>query len=91
MFQKLTGLKYIIDNLTFLTNHFSRIHIAVNASMRFGVIMPKMSPNDRGFELRISDGAKNYFFDKIQKQKINAECSRINSNFHRKIEYDYLH
>jgi hypothetical protein len=30
--------------------HLSRVRIAVNARMRFGVFMPKMSPNGRELE-----------------------------------------
>jgi hypothetical protein len=30
--------------------HLSRVRIAVTARMRFGVYLPKMSPNSRGFE-----------------------------------------
>jgi hypothetical protein len=58
--------------------------------MRFGVFMPKMRPNGRGFESPV--GANNYFSQKIhKKRKIDAECSKINCNCHRNIENDYLH
>jgi hypothetical protein len=33
-----------------LVVHFSRVRIVVSARMRCGVFMPKMRPNDRGFE-----------------------------------------
>jgi hypothetical protein len=47
-FQKTIESK-ILFILTFMVC-FSRVRIAVNARMRFGVFMPKMRPNDRGFE-----------------------------------------
>jgi hypothetical protein len=68
-----------------LTVHFSRVPIAVNARIRFGVFMQKMRPNGRGFE-SLSGQITIY-----QKRRIDAECSKINCNCHRKIEYDYLH
>jgi hypothetical protein len=57
--------------------------------MRFGVFMPKMSPNGRGFES--PSRQKTIFPHEIhQKRKIDAACSKINCNCHRKIGYDYL-
>jgi hypothetical protein len=38
-----------MENITLIV-HLPRVRIAVNARMRFGVFMPKMSPNGRGFE-----------------------------------------
>jgi hypothetical protein len=46
--------------------------------MRFGVFMPKMRPNGREFESQIIH----------QKRKIDAKCSKINCNYHKKIKYD---
>jgi hypothetical protein len=52
--------------------------------MRFGVFMPKMSPNGPGFES--SSGQITIF---PIKSMLNAEEST--QNCHRNIEYDYLH
>jgi hypothetical protein len=58
--------------------------------MRFGIFIQKMSPNGRGFES--PSGQITIFSDIIhQKRKLDAECSKISSNCHRKIEYDDLH
>jgi hypothetical protein len=91
-FQKSIESKILII-LTF--NSLSRVQIAVNARMRFGVILPKISPNGRESEwlsVRVSVGANHYFSHKInEKRKIDAECSKINCNCHIKIKYEYLH
>jgi hypothetical protein len=39
-----------IQNIFHLIDQLMGVRIAVNARMRLGVFMPKMSPNGRGFE-----------------------------------------
>jgi hypothetical protein len=56
----------------YLIVHLSRVRIAVNARMRFGVFMPKMSPNGRGFE---SPSGKIIIFPK--KYTRNVKSMRI--------------
>jgi hypothetical protein len=54
--------------------------------MRFGVFIQKISPNGSGFE--VPSGKTTILPIKL---KIDAKCSKINCNCHRKIEYyDYL-
>jgi hypothetical protein len=48
VFKNWSNLKYY--SYWHLIVRLSRVRIAVNARMRFGVFMPKMSPNGRGFE-----------------------------------------
>jgi hypothetical protein len=47
-FSKIDQIQNII--LINISDHLSRIRIAVNVRMQFGVFIPKMSPNGCGFE-----------------------------------------
>jgi hypothetical protein len=69
-----------------LVVHFSRVRIVVSARMRCGVFMPKMRPNDRGFESPETSRDLNNMCNRVERNRNMQKSKRavvlINADTH---------